>query len=79
VTSIPVTEEASHHEVVEVTLAGIDQLPQSAHGEAPARHFQYTILELKVLPISMALQLVEDMPVAVAEVIGTGIEVEVHS
>jgi hypothetical protein len=76
---VPVTEEALRQEVVEATLAGTDQLRQHAREEAPVRPFQCTTPDLKVRPTSMGLQLVEDIPLVVAGVIGTGIEAEVHS
>lgn len=78
-TSIPVTEEASHHEVVEVTWAGIDQLHQCALEEALVRPSRVTTPGLKAPPASTGLRRVEDMLVVVVEVIGTEIEVEVHS
>ena len=78
VTSFQVTEEALLHEVGEAILAGIDQPPPFAHGEVLVRQSPFIIPELRVLPTSMALKRVEDMPVVEVEATGTGVEVEVH-
>lgn len=79
VSSFPATVEVLCHEVVEATLAEIDQLHQCEYGEGLVKHSQLITQDLMVPPISMPLHIVGGIQVVVAEASGNEIEVEAPS